>query len=301
MSVTLRQIQSFLHVARLGSFTRAAERLRVAQPALSQQIRELEAELGIKLFDRTTRRVELTEGGHEFHASAARIVAELEGAVRQAHGLAERTRGRISLAAPPLLAAVVAPRAIADFHQEHPGIQVSVVDARTDQIVEQVRAGQVDCGLGTFRAEEEGVRATRLARDRLMLFCPRGDALAGRREVDWRELAGRRLIALTRDSGIRLLTEMGFEAARTALSPAYEVSYVTTALAMVEAGLGVAVLPTYAWAAARAERVEAAPLTNPAMIRDIVMITPSGRAGSPALAGFRRYLAKHTLLALPQE
>ena len=95
MAVTLRQIQAFLAVAELGTFTKAAERLHMAQPALSQLVRDLEQALGIRLFDRTTRRVELTEGGREFQGASAKIVHDLDLAIQNANDLAERRRGRI--------------------------------------------------------------------------------------------------------------------------------------------------------------------------------------------------------------
>ena len=120
MNITIRQIQSFLNVADLGSFTRAAEKMHTMQPALSQQVRDLESELGIRLFDRTTRRVELTEGGAEFRNIATKIIDDLEAAARNAHELAERKRGRVIVAAPPLLASAVVPRAIADFRNKYP-------------------------------------------------------------------------------------------------------------------------------------------------------------------------------------
>jgi len=301
MNITIRQIQAFLNVAELGGFTRAAEKMRVAQPALSQQVRELEAELGIRLLDRTTRRVELTEGGKEFRNAAAKVIEDLENAARHAHELAERKRGRVAVAAPPLLAAAIVPPAIADFRVRYPGIQVKLVDARTDEIVEQVRSGEVDCGVGTFRAGEDGLGVTPLARDSLMLFCGRTNVLARKAKVAWRELEGLPLIALTRDSGLRLLAEIGFESARIALIPAYEVSQITTALAMVEADLGIAVLPTYAWAAARESKVAAAALVDPTIARDIVMITKAGRSIPPAVSTFGRFLSKYAVAALPRE
>lgn len=99
MNITIRQIEAFLKVAEFGSFTRAAERLHVAQPALSQHVRDLEGELGIRLFDRTTRRVELTEGGREFRNTAAKIVEDLERAtptsLRPANAAKSRSRHRL--------------------------------------------------------------------------------------------------------------------------------------------------------------------------------------------------------------
>lgn len=115
MNVTLRQIHAFLAAADLGNFTRAAERLNMTQPALSLAIRELETELGIRLFDRTTRRVELTQVGAELSHSARKLIDDLELAMRNARDLAERKRGRIVVAAPPLLAAMILPGAIVDY------------------------------------------------------------------------------------------------------------------------------------------------------------------------------------------
>jgi DNA-binding transcriptional LysR family regulator len=298
MNITIRQIQSFLNVAALGSFTRAAEKMHTMQPALSQQVRDLEAELGIRLFDRTTRRVELTEGGAEFRNIAAKIIEDLESAARNAHELAERKRGRVIIAAPPLLAAAIVPRAIADFRNRYPGIEVKLIDARTDQIIENVRSGQVDCGIGTFHAGEEGVSSTLLARDSLMVFCTSIHPMAQRQAANWREVDGFPLITLTRDSGIRLLVEVGFETAQIRLVPAYEVGQITTALAMVEAGLGIAVLPTYAWAGAKAMNISATALT-PAIARDIAMITRTGRSIAPAVSAFARFLAKYTNVSVP--
>jgi len=300
MNITIRQIQSFLQVAALGSFTRAAEKMRTMQPALSQQVRDLEAELGIRLFDRTTRRVELTEGGAEFRNVAAKIIEDLELAARNANDLAERKRGRVVVAAPPLLAAAVVPRAIAEFRKKHPGLEVRLIDVRTDQIVEHVRSGQVDCGLGTFHAGEEGITQTVLARDSLMVFCALSHPLASRQAIGWRELDGMPLIALTRDSGIRLLVEVGYEAAQIKLVPTYEVAQITTALAMVEAELGVAVLPTYAWTAARTSNISAGTL-EPRITRDIAMITRAGRSIAPAVSTFARFLGKYTNVASPSK
>jgi DNA-binding transcriptional LysR family regulator len=282
MAVTLRQMNAFLAVAEHGSFTKAATRLHVAQPALSQLVRELERELGIRLLDRTTRRIELTDGGREFQHAAAKIVFDLDVAVRNATGLAERRHGRVVIAAPPLLAAILMPSAIAELRACHPGIRATLLDTRTDAIVEAVRLGQADCGFGTFRTGEDGIDRLPLARDGLMLFCAPDHPLADHDGVAWADLTEEPLITLTRDSGIRLLVEVGFEAAERQLNPSYEVSQITTALALVEAGLGVAVLPAYARAAIPQGRLASRPMKEPAVARDIVMIRASGRSPTPA-------------------
>ncbi|MEW5422772.1 LysR family transcriptional regulator [Amorphus sp. 3PC139-8] len=297
MRITLKQIEAFLAVAESGSFSRAAAVSVYAQPALSQAVKELEGELGVRLFDRTTRRVELTDAGREFRASAEKIFDDLDHAVQNVHALAERRRGRIRIAAPPLLAAVVLPQAIAAFRRDHPGVSVDLIDVGTDEIVESVRTGRAECGLGTFPPGGDEIERLPLARDELMLFCPSGSGFAEHRSVSWNALAGETLVTLTRGSGIRLLAEVGFEAAGVELAPSYEVAQVTTALALVEAGLGVAVLPTYALAAARPEKVVGRPLTSPTIGREIHLIHQSGRSISPAIAAFTPVL-RRTVQAL---
>lgn len=301
MKITIKQIESFLAVADLGNFSRAAERLNTAQPALSQSIKDLEAELAVRLFDRTTRRVELTDAGREFRHSAAKVLEELEHAVEGVHELAERRRGRLRIAAPPLLAAVVLPQAIADFQKRYPGIAVQLADVGTEQIVESVRSGKADCGLGTFSPAEEGIERLPLVRDSLMLFCDQRSPFNSAVSVPWRALEDQPLITLTRDSGIRLLVEVGFETAELALKPVYEVTQITTAISLVEAGLGVAVLPTYALAAARHRKVVGKPLIEPNISRDVVMIHATGRSISPAVSAFAAVVRRYAQQLTPRE
>jgi DNA-binding transcriptional LysR family regulator len=123
-----------------------------------------------------------------------------------------------------------------------------------------------------------------------MLFCHPGHPFAEREALTWAELAEQPLIALTRNSGLRLLVEIGYETAEIALRPVYEVSQITTVLALVEARLGVAVLPTYARAAAPHRKLAARPLIEPTISRDIVMIRASGRSVSPAVLAFENII-----------
>lgn len=297
--VTIRQIESFLAVAAAGNFSLAARQLNVAQPALSQAVKDLETEVGLRLFDRTTRRVELTDAGREFRDSAGKVVEELEHALQNMHDVAERRRGRIRVAAPPLLSAAVLPRAIADFRKRFPGIKVELLDVTTEQIVESVRNGAADCGLGTFPPDEEGVERVPLVRDSLMLFCAR-DTLGDADTVRWSELAELPLVVLTRSSAIRLLVDVGYEAAQVASRPAYEVANIHTALAMVEARLGVSVLPTYARAAAPHFDVVAKALVEPSISREIVFLRASGRSISPAVSAFQATIRQYVQALVPE-
>lgn len=300
MNVTLRQIQAVLAVADLGNFTRAAARLNMAQPALSLTIRELEAELGLRLFDRTTRRVELTAAGADFSHAARKLINDLDLAMRNARDLTERKRGRLVVGAPPLLAAMFLPRAIADYNRKFPGIEVRLIDTQTDRIVDKVRSGEADCGVGTFAEDEDSIERQLLVKDALEVFCNKRSPLSKMRQVAWRGLSGQPIIAMTPESSIRLFAERGFEAAGLAFRPAFEVSLMTTAVMLVEAGLGVAILPTYVWSFARDRNVISKPLVEPQMSREISMIHAAGRSLSPAAESFAQILRKHARRSLPR-
>ena len=297
MDVTLRQLQAFVAVAEAGNFSRAAEKLHVAQSAVSVLVRELERKLNIRLFDRTTRRVELTDAGEEFRATAEKLIADLEHGVQLTQDLVERKRGRIVVAAPPLLATALLPDVIAAFQKQFPGVSVSLIDARTDEIVSRVKSGQADIGIGTFPADEEGLSRTRLTRDALMLFSEASHVIAALTQPRWRDMKGRPLVTLTRDSGIRALVESGYEAAGLTLGrPAFEVSQITTVLALVEAGLGIAILPTYALVSCKNRNIVARPLSHPTISRDVVIITRSGRTLPPAGGNFIQLLQRDAKL-----
>lgn len=284
MKITLRQIEAFRAVTELGSFSRAAERLDTSQPALSQVIRDLESALGTRLFDRTTRRVDLTEAGTAFAASALAGLDEIGRAVEQVQDLRLLRRGTVRVAAPPLLAWTALPRALAEIAENHPGLEVRIADLGTDAIMEQVRGGQADLGLGTFPPGADGFDRLPVLRDELMAFVPSGD---GPDRMGWTALAGLDLITLTRESGIRLLTEVGFETAQLPLRPRYEVHQIGTALALVAGGLGCAVLPAYARAAVGTRPIRAVPLTDPVIAREITLITARDRSLSPATVAVR--------------
>jgi DNA-binding transcriptional LysR family regulator len=297
MNVTLRQLEAFVAVAEAGNFSRAAEQLHVAQSAVSVLVRELERKLDIRLFDRTTRRVELTDAGIEFRATAEKLIADLDHAVQHTRDLVERKRGRIIVAAPPLLAAALLPEAIAAFRRLYPGVSVSLIDARTDEIVSKVKSGQADIGVGTFSLEEEGLSRTKLTKDALMLFCEGSHPMTSVPNPRWRDLKGLPLITLTRDSGIRALVESGYETANLTLDrPAFEVSQIATALALVEAGLGVTILPTYALVSCKNRNILALPLSHPAISREILAITRSGRSLPPAGTDFIQLLQRNAKL-----
>ncbi len=288
--VNIRQIRSFQAVVELGNFSRAAERLGTSQASVSHAINDLETLLGARLFDRTTRRVELTEAGQIFAAGALAGLAEMDRSIEAVRDLSKLRAGLVRIAAPSLLAATVLPRLTMKMASVYPNLKLSIEDLGVDLIVNKVRNGLCDLGVGTFNSDEENIDSQHILSDRLLLFTWQEHEFRSREEVGWTDLQNQRIITLTRESKIRLLTEIGFESANLALRPYMEVHQIHTALSLVENQIGVAVLPTYAFSALNNRRIIARPLTDPAITRQVSIITARERAASPAAAAVRPLL-----------
>lgn len=290
MRPNLRQIEAFLAVAELGNFSRAAERLGMAQPGVSQAVRDLETLLDLRLFDRTTRQVVLTAAGAAFFDGARKGVDALDMAVAGARDLGDLRRGQLRLAAPPFLAATVLPGVLAGFTAQHSGLTLELTDTSTPRIMDMLRQGQADLGLGTFPPGEADLARRVVLHDEIMAFATPVFALP--KPLHWADLAGLRVIVPARSSALRLPVDLGYEAAGIPLKPAHEVEQIATALALAAADLGVALLPGYARAGRPAgpQGLTAHDLTTPAIRREVALIHAAGRSLSPAAAAFSDYL-----------
>lgn len=294
MNISLRQLEAFLAVSQLSGFTRAADRLHLTQSAVSLLVRELESQLSVRLFDRTTRAVRLTDAGRELYPFAEKALAELQAGIDNTRDLLAKKRGRVVLAAPPLIASHLLPPVVSRFRETYPGVAVVLRDLLADEILTRVSSGEVDFGIGTFHRLDGALESQTLATDSLILVAPRGHALARKRKLRWRDLAGQPLIALDRHSSLRHLIDRTLESAGCDSVPAYEVSFITTAIGMVESGLGVAVLPSYILLSTRHSRVETRLIGEPVVDREISIVTRVGKSLSPAAADFALF-AKHHL------
>lgn len=291
MRPNLRQIEAVLAVAEAGNFSRAAASIGMTQPGISQAVREVEALLSLRLFDRTTRRVELTAAGSAFCDAARQSLVALDAAVTGARDHGALRKGSLRLAAPPFLAATVLPRVLVEFQALHPGLVLELLDTTTAQILDRVGAHQVDLGLGTFPPDDRLGRRVVL-HDEMMAF----SAKPLPNPLGWAALAGQPVIVMARSSALRLPAELGFEAAGMTLAPAFEVEQVATALALAAAGLGVAILPGYARAGALAG-LHHATLTTPTLRREVALIHAADRSLTPAASAFADHLT-HSLRKL---
>jgi DNA-binding transcriptional LysR family regulator len=206
-NLTARQLRAFLALAEHRSFTRAAALVHLSQPAFSALIRSLEESLGQRLFDRSTRHVELTVEGLEFEPAARRILAEIEHALAGARDYAARRRGRVSIALLPSLAAGWLPEVLAEFHAAHPGIELEVSDVLSEACTEQVKSGKADFAIAATRADTPELRAEPFCSDEFHLVCPTGHPLAQGRDLKPRDLSPYPFIHLSRTSSVRQYLE----------------------------------------------------------------------------------------------
>lgn len=292
MNVTIKQLRAFVAIAEAGSFTRAAERLFVTQSALSVIIRELEYEVGIKLLERTTRAVTLTAAGSEFFKPATRMLADLECAVRDARAVVERRQGQVTIGVPPLAAATFIPQIIAKLKLSHPEISVTLRDMRPDEIAVAAANGEIDYGLGSFDQTAEPLRRTVLARQPFAVVCMADHPLATREHVVWNDLAAFPLVTIARDHTVRRLLDHTFGQLGQTATPAYEVYHATTAVSMVVAGLGIAVLPLWVSAAMQLYDVCVRVIEQPRVTSELALVSHPGREFSTAMNQFHDFFCK---------
>ncbi len=292
MNVTFRQLRAFTQVARCGSFTEAGRALHLTQSATSALVRDLEKEIGLTLMDRTTRKVVLTAAGQEFCARAERILADTAHAITETRDLLHKRRGKVTVAASPLAATAHLPAAIAAFIKLYPNIRVEVHDMLTDGIVNQVRNSTADIGVGTFAKSEAELELVTLFEDRLGVVMPAASPLARKRRLRWVDIADEPLIALTQQSVFRPLIDNARAATgRDVPANAYEVGFMSTAVAFVEAGLGISVLPERAAALSRNDSICFKPLYEPVVTKASTLVTRAGRSLSPATEAFVAFLS----------
>jgi DNA-binding transcriptional LysR family regulator len=252
--VELRQLEYFVAVARHGTFTRAAEELWITQSALSQQVRRLEQELGVRLLHRTSRGAVVTAAGADLLTRAQTVLAELALARADLERHTGLSRGRARVAA-GLADAARLPAALAAFHRAHPGLQVALRHAAGGEAAGLVQRGLVDVAVaGARTARAEGVELLALAPEELVVLLGPGDPLATRGgAVAATDLRERPLVLAEPGSALRAVVLEACQAAGFSPVPLFEVSDPASVRFLVHAGLGVAVVPA-SWRACRAPR-----------------------------------------------
>ncbi|WP_319449075.1 MULTISPECIES: LysR family transcriptional regulator [unclassified Mycobacterium] len=280
----LRQLEYFVAVAEEANFTRAAQRVHISQSGVSAQIRQLERELGHQLFDRSSRIARLTAAGEaalEPARTALAAATSVQLAVDEVAGL---LRGRLSIGM--VVGCTISPLfdAMEKFHRDHPGVEMSVHEGNSEQMIAAIRSGELDIALiGVAGSPPDGLEALTLVSEPLGALVPRGHPLADRKRIAVNDLAGEPIVSMPVGTGIRAALDIACATAGFTPDISIEASAADAVADFVERGLGIGVLSASMTSAYR-DRLPAVRLTGtplPALLA--VVWTPSQ---SPALRGF---------------
>lgn len=291
----LRLLRYFTVVAEELHFSRAAARLHMAQPPLSQQIKQLEQELGVPLFVRTRRHVELTEPGRQFLGSAREILARVDHAVLQVQRAARGEVGEIAIG---LVSSAsyedTLPRILRAYRERHPDVAITLHEMSSGEQVAALREGRVQVGLLRPPIHEPGLATTTVLREPLVAVLPADHRLAGRRRIPLAALAGDPFIMIPRSHGLGILDLVMGACLAAGFTPhiAQEAKEIQTVVGFVAAGYGVSLMPRAVRRLSHAG-VAYVPLAPPQVQIEVAAAYRQGDA-SPLLAAFLAVLKEAT-------
>ena len=290
MNVTLRQLRAFVTVAETGKFTLAAEQLDVSQSSLSLLVRDLESALRLRLFDRHTRRLELTSAGHDLLPVAKKTLMDLLSVVENSRDLVALKKGRVTIAAGSLHTATVLPKILRHFNQRYPGIRVVVEDVAERQVRDLVIAGVVDVGICMAMVADAAVISHPFGHDKYGVLLHKEHPLTHKKTIIWHDVAVMQLILLKSPSSIRTYLDQQLARDGIVLTPSYEVALPWTIAGMVCANLGVAVVTTGMAPVADWMGLTLRTVNTPLIERELSVLTRAGHPLSPAAQSLRACL-----------
>lgn len=287
--LTARQLQAVLAVAEYGSFIAAAALLKTSQPALTRTIKRVEDVLGVRLFDRSTRRVDITAAGREFVSVAERMLNDLRIGVSSMRELGEEKRGQVIISSIMSVANGLLPRMIASYRAERPGVELHVREGVHGTVLEDVRSGVADLGITYVNDLPEFVVSTKVAREVFVVVVPPGHPLARKRKakvVTLEDVSSFPLVSLPGDSRTRRIIDGAGVSGGHALQHVATVTQFSTMMSFVRAGVGIAVVPSGALAGYLGKDLVRLELSKPRLNRDLGLITLREREPTPAANGF---------------
>ena len=288
---TLADLRAFLAVGQLQSFAAAAKVLHLSQPALSRRISHLEEVLAVRLFDRTTRSVELTMLGRRFLQHVRSVIDDLDQSVLSLHDVAHLEAGDVTVGCVFSGVHHFLPEVIRSFREAYPRVLVRIIEEGADEVLDSVKAGEADFALNYTGMQDPEVVFTPLLKEPFVLACPAGHVLAKRRSVRWEELADHPYALVSQQSRNRVLIDQALAQLGRLPRPVCEVRHVSTLIGLVANGLAVAVVPQLTLPRDRSS-VVGVKLEKPAITRTIGLIRRTGRSMSPAAEAFARLVTQ---------
>lgn len=246
MDLSLTQIRGFISVARNLNFRRAAEELRITQPALSAQIKSLEKTLGVMLLARTTRTVRLTTDGERFLPRARRLLDAVQTTFADMASGSQLERGTVTFSCIPTIAAHAFPRMIREFKRHHPGVRVEMIDDETVNMERRIQNGEVDFGIGGMPRVMDQLDFAPVLEDPFVVMCRKDHPIGKLSKVSIDRILKFPIVSLGKGSNVRNALIGHFGRLGHAFTPEYEVIHHYSLGAMVDAGLGITLLPSMA-------------------------------------------------------
>jgi DNA-binding transcriptional LysR family regulator len=243
----IRQLRAFVSIAELGTFTAGAQRVHVTQAAISMQIRQLENELGARLFVRAPRRVMLTEAGEQLLLRARQILRDHDAAIEEIADLAGAERGRLRVgSASAMVTTNILPKLLREVRRQHARAEITVASGTSESLVQQILGGELDVAFVSLPVEARGINTERLSQDQLVAIASPQHRLAKQKTIDAFTLAGEKLILGERGGNTRRLIDQFFAQAGVTLHVAMELSRQQAIRRMVEEDMGVGIVPLHA-------------------------------------------------------
>lgn len=291
MTPATADLKAFVTLSDLQNFAAAARKLHLSPPALSRRIAKLEDLLGVKLFDRTTRSVELTPLGTRFREQVRIVLDDLDRSVVSLHDVAHLQAGDLTVGC--MFSAVhhFLPAVIKSFQRQHPRVLVRIVEETGSEVLASVKSGLVDFAINYTGMQDPDVEFTPLMREPFVLACPAGHPLARRRQVPWSVLAEHPYAVVSHASRLRFMIDEALSELPRMPRPICEVRHVSTLIALVEAGLAVAVVPQLALPR-QGGAIRGVKLVEPVAGRSIGILRRTGRSLTPAAQAFERLLTQ---------
>jgi DNA-binding transcriptional LysR family regulator len=282
MKIDTLGVQAFIAVADQGTFSRAAESLHITQTALSRRLQNLEAFLGVKLVERTTRSVALTRIGEEFLPQARRLLTDLASALVEIRETGKALRGDVTIACVPTVGVQYLPRIVRQYAALHPRNRLRILDHSSSGVAAAVLRREAEFGINMQGAAHPELTSIPLLKDRLVLVCRDDQPLARRRRLAWKALAPYAVILPGHESGNRPQLDLVLERHKLKLQAFYEVQRSSTAVGMVAKGVGVAVVPALAVQSDAYPGLRVIPLVEPVVSRTIVLLSRTRAQLTPA-------------------
>ena len=282
MKIDTLGVQAFIAIADHGNFGRAASSLHITQTALSRRLQNLEASLGVRLVERSTRAVALTRIGREFVPRARRLLQELAAALNEIRETGRSMRGDVTIACIQTVSANFLPRIVQRYAGLHPQNHLRILDYASPEVEAAVLRREAEFGLNMETPRHRELRSVPVLKDRFVVVCRDDHPLAGKARVTWKQLEPHAMIFAGHEGGTRPLIDLAVEQKALALRPQYEVQRSSTALGMVAKGLGATIVPEIAVQRDAYPRLRVVPLVDPVVARTLALVSRANAQLSPA-------------------